>query len=97
MKCLTPDRSRAHRQPRGNLDAITTVPMGKLHKNTNQDKASFLSTKQKEKELALEKAQVAESSPYNQPQNSAKLADLQSCPYSAILKLDWLANYRLQT
>ena len=36
--------------------------MGKLHKNTNLDKASFLSTKQKEKELALEKAQVAESS-----------------------------------
>ena len=33
-----------------------------LHKNTNLDKASFLSTKQKEKELALEKAQVAESS-----------------------------------
>ena len=31
----------------GNLDAITTVPMGKLHKNTNLDKASFLSTKQK--------------------------------------------------
>ena len=36
--------------------------MGKLHKNTNLDKASFLSTKQKEKELTLEKAQVAESS-----------------------------------
>ena len=50
--------------------------MGKLHKNTNLDKASFLSTKQKEKELALEKAQVAESSPYNQPQNSA---NLQTC------------------
>ena len=33
--------------------------MGKLHKNTNLDKASFLSTKQKEKELALEKAPSA--------------------------------------
>ena len=36
--------------------------MGNLHKNTNLVMESFLSTKQKEKELALEKAQVAESS-----------------------------------
>ena len=41
---------------------MITVPMGNLHKNTNLVMESFLSTKQKEKELALEKAQVAESS-----------------------------------